>query len=150
MADERRVVVTGLGAVCPLGTSVDKLWENLVEGRTAVRDVTDTYPFLEDHHAKIGSLFRKEQLKSIEDDLLIKNGIRGKDVRNRMAWFSKFAVEASRQALVDSGLLDILDDELCDKTGACIGTGIGGLLEIEKSYERYTKLGISGYQVEGG
>ena len=133
---DRRVVITGMGVVCPLGNTVNELWKNLVEGKTSIRDVTDTCPWLEeqDYRTKVGSLFHDFEL----DAGKFRTSLKG---LKRMDLFSQFALEAARQAISDSGI-DCDSEEIQERTGVVIGTGIGGLGEIERQKEVSLKKGL--------
>src|SRR5215510_5837575 len=110
----RRVVITGLGAVSPLGNDVDSLWKNLLAGQCGIDRIThfDATPF----------------------DTQIAGEVRGfdpapafpspKDAR-RSDRFAQFGVHAAWQALKDSGL--DLNRANTDEIGVFIGSGIGGL-----------------------
>ena len=126
-SEKRRVVVTGLGVCSPLGNNVEEFWKNLLAGKSAVRDVTDTYPFLDDYKVKIGALFTQEKIKEI------KQGHNPK----RMDLFSMFALDALDEAISDAELSDNSDE-----TGISIGTGIGGLAGIEEQYQRSIENGL--------
>lgn len=136
------MVVTGMGALCPLGFSVDELWNNLLAGQTSIRDVTDTYDFLLDYYVKIGSLFDAEQLKRIDDLLCAELNIKSNHLA-RLDLFSKFAMGASIEAIKDAGIWGTTDEELLDNTGVCIGTGVGGLRAIEEGSHRAMQKGLA-------
>ncbi len=125
---KRRVVVTGLGIVSSLGNTVSGVWENVITGKSGVRLIEalrDTELL-----TKIGA-----NVPDFNADLALTH----KDVR-RTDLFVQYAVEASRQALEDSGL--VVNDELAPRAGVAIGSGIGGLPWIEKSYEHMLQAGV--------
>src|ERR1700693_1092026 len=117
---DRRVVVTGLGLVTPLGIGVDKNWEALMAGRSGIGPITrfDT----SDYPTKIaGEVPDFEPLDWIEK----------KDVR-KMDLFIQYAMGAAEQAMRQSGL-QITEDN-ADNVGVLVGFGIGGLCTIEENH----------------
>jgi len=124
---QRRVVVTGMGAVTPIGFTVESLWNNLIEGKSGVRRVSlfDTRDF--DVH--IGGECHGFNATDHIDRKLAK----------RMDRFSHFAIVAAREAFAQSGLSDGCLD--LDRAGAVVGSGIGGLAEIETQNERLNNKG---------
>ena len=123
----RRVVITGLGCVTALAESADDLFQALCQGKSGVSMIesfdTSDYP------VKIGGECK---------DFSIKNYLPTR-IAKRMDRFTQMAVASSIQAVQDSGL----DVEKEDKSriGCIIGTGIGGLKEIEEQHERLLKKG---------
>lgn len=116
-----RVVVTGLGAVTPLGNNVERMWENLVRGESGVRRI-DTFE-TEGQKVKIAALVRDFDANELF-------GV--KDAR-RMDRFSQFAVAAAEQAILDAGLeLDRTDRE---RVGVYVGSGIGGIQTLADQHE---------------
>lgn len=113
-----RVVVTGLGALTPLGNSVDEFWEGLKAGKSGIAPLTlaDTT----DYPTKIGGEVRGYDATTYVDR---------KEAR-RMARFSQLAVGAAAQALADSRL--DMSSVKRDRVGVLLGTGIGGLPETEE------------------
>ncbi len=115
----RRVVITGLGAVTPLGNDVPTTWNNLIAGCSGAGPITqfDTTGY-KTHFAC--------EVKGFEPSTVI-----GKKEVRRMDRFSQFAVVAAKQALDDSALTITPDDSW--RVGVYIGTGIGGIgtLQIE-------------------
>lgn len=113
-----RVVVTGMGALTPLGNSVGEFWENLVAGKSGIAPLTlvDTSPY----PTKIGGEVRGYDPTQYVDK---------KDAR-RMARFSQLAVGAAAQALADSKLNMASEDR--ERIGVLLGTGIGGFPETEE------------------
>lgn len=117
---DRRVVVTGLGLITPLGTGVEKNWEALMAGRSGIGPITrfDTSDF----PTKIaGQVPDFDPLDWIEK----------KDVR-KMDLFIQFAMGAAEQAMRQSGL-QITEDN-ADNVGVLVGVGIGGLCTIEENH----------------
>jgi len=117
----RRVVVTGLGCVTPLGGDVDSTWEAAVEGRSGIGPFTrfDTCGF----QVRFGGEVRGE---------LDLGDVAPKEVR-RLDRMIALAVAASREAVRNGGLMaDAIDRE---RIGVAIGSGIGGITTLEKSFE---------------
>ena len=118
----RRVVITGLGCVTALAESADGLFDALCEGKSGISmvDVFDTTDF----SARIGGQVRNFDIKKYISSRLAK----------RMDRFTQFAMASSIQAVADSGIDPNKED--CDRIGCIIGTGIGGIQEIEDQHER--------------
>ncbi len=112
-----RVVVTGVGAVTPLGTGVDVFWPKVVAGVSGIRRVTnvDPTPYATQIAGEVPDF-------NVEDWFC--EGFEKKDAR-RMDRFLHFAIASARQALDDSGI--VLDEDLKNEFGVLIGTGVGGL-----------------------
>lgn len=117
---KRRVVVTGLGMVTPLGLTVSDTWHALLNGKSGVRNIStfDTSQF----SVKICS-----DVKNFDPLLYLE----AKEARKTEA-FIQFAVAAATQAVVDSGL--VIDETNASRVGVSIGSGIGGLSSIERNY----------------
>ncbi|MEK7222290.1 MAG: beta-ketoacyl-ACP synthase II [Nitrospirota bacterium] len=114
---KRRVVVTGLGLITPLGIGVEKTWSALCAGKSGVRRITKFDP---SHHAC--------QIAGEVTDFNPADYIEKKDIK-KMDTFIHFAVGASQMAVDDSGLK--VTEENADRVGVYIGSGIGGLPAIE-------------------
>jgi 3-oxoacyl-[acyl-carrier-protein] synthase II len=123
---ERRVVVTGLGIVSPLGVGARATWEGLKAGKNGVGPLT-----LLDH-SKHDVHFGGEAPFKAEDYMDRKSA-------RHMDRFAQMSVVASAEAVKDSGLdLQKEDTSLC---GVALGTGIGGFSEIEHQYDRFRDKG---------
>ena len=111
---DRRVVVTGMGVVTPLGHDLDTFWHGLVSGQCGIDKITafDTAAF----DTKIAG-----EVKNFDPTPAFPSP---KEIR-RTDRYSQFAVYAAWSALKDSGL--DLEKENCDEIGAMVGSGIGGL-----------------------
>jgi 3-oxoacyl-[acyl-carrier-protein] synthase II len=120
MNGTRRVVITGLGAVTPLGNDVETSWRNLVAGESGAAEITAF------DHAGFGVHFACE-LKDFEPT----DWIDRKKAR-RMDRFAQMILAAARQAEADSGV-DVAADS--DRIGASIATGIGGLKSFQDCYD---------------
>lgn len=119
----RRVVVTGLGLVTPLGCGVEQTWENLIAGKSGIRgiqsfDVTDL-------PSKIAGIVPRG---NGDGEFNPEDWVPSKD-RRRMADFVVFGLAAAQQAVADAGWNPEADEER-DRTGVLIGSGIGGLQSI--------------------
>lgn len=120
---ERRVVITGIGAVCPLGRNKEEIWKRLLNGETSITDLSSTHEWVKDYDIKIGSLF--QDFKPSTELGLLKKQIQ------RMCSFSRMSLDAAYQAVHDSGILECNPEEAKSRTGVVIGVGIGGLDEME-------------------
>lgn len=125
-----RVVITGIGAVTPLGVGVETFWENLLAGQSGIGPITlfdvSDYPTriageVKDFHAE-DWLDRKEA--------------------RRIDRFIAFAVASAKMAIEDSGL-PTSDREVATKTGVIIGSGIGGLTFLGDQFRRLLDGGVS-------
>jgi 3-oxoacyl-[acyl-carrier-protein] synthase II len=125
----KRVVITGLGAITPIGNTLAEYWEGLVSGRNGVGAITHFDP--SKHDCRIAA-----QVKNFDPLLYVE-----KKEAKRMDRFSQLGVCASKQALADSGLK--IDDTNADRIGVTIGTGIGGLKVLEDQQEIYLTKGPS-------
>lgn len=126
---QRRVVVTGMGAVTPLGTSVEAFWDGLVSARSAIRTIERFSTEGMDVH--IGG----ECLDfNVADYLEVRQA-------KRMDRFAQLAYAAGREAYDQAGLADAKFDP--SRGGAVVGTGIGGLAELEEQYRRLLEKGPS-------
>jgi len=117
---DRRVVVTGVGLVTPLGIGVEQNWEALMAGRSGVGPITRFK--VDDFGSRIAG-----EVKDF-DPL---DWIDKKDVK-KMDLFIQYAVATAEQAMRQSGLK--IDESNADRVGVLIGNGIGGLLTIEENH----------------
>jgi 3-oxoacyl-[acyl-carrier-protein] synthase II len=120
----RRVVVTGLGLVTPLGGDVETTWQNLIAGKSGIGSITrfDT----SNQKAKIaGEVKPKDHPYGFDPDKRVDF-----KVQRQVDPFIVYAIDAAGQALEDAGLTD-MDEDLKERTGVSIGSGIGGLPGIE-------------------
>jgi len=127
----RRVVVTGLGCISPVGNTVSEAWANLLAGRSGIGLVTK---FDASNMAcKIAGEVKNFDLESY---------ISAKEART-MDTFIHYGIAAAHQAVVDAGLPtgDQLDEELATRIGCIIGSGIGGLPMIEETHSEYLNRG---------
>ena len=119
----RRIVVTGLGLITPVGHSVDETWENIVAGRSGVStiDTFDVSGFASRIGAMVGNLDLSPYMSPKE--------------ARKTDTFIHYGIAAARQAIADAGIE--VTDENRDRIGIAIGSGIGGLPGIEKGHEGY-------------
>ncbi|GAB4537503.1 MAG: beta-ketoacyl-ACP synthase II [Pleurocapsa sp.] len=117
----KRVVVTGLGAITPIGNNLQQYWESLLNGRSGVGSIT---LFDASKHAcQIAA-----EVKGFDPYDHI-----DKKEAKRMDRFAQFAVAASKQAIADAQF--VIDDLNADRVGVLIGTGVGGLKVMEDQNE---------------
>lgn len=124
---KRRVVVTGLGAVTPIGNSVADFWNGIKEGKVGIGPITkfDTSEYKVKNAAEVKGFVAKEYMDF--------------KAAKRMEPFSQYAVAAAREAYADSGLDIEKEDPF--RAGVIIGSGIGSLQEVEKSHSRILEKG---------
>lgn len=123
--DKRRVVVTGLGAVTPLGLDVETTWKGIIEGKSGIGPLTRVNA--EEYPAKVAAQINDFNPESIMDR---------KDAR-KMDRFTQYAVAAALMAVEDAKLT--ITDENADRIGVWIGSGIGGMETFEEQYEIFQK-----------
>lgn len=125
--EKRRVVVTGIGAVTPLGNDAETTWNNIVEGVSGIGPVTRLNA--DDFPAKVAA-----EVKEFN----VENFIDKKDAR-KMDRFTHYAVAASLMAVKDSALE--ITDENAPRVGVWIGSGIGGMETFEQQHETFMNRG---------
>jgi 3-oxoacyl-[acyl-carrier-protein] synthase II len=135
---KRRVVVTGLGIVSPVGNSVREAWDNLVHGRTGVGPITkfDASPLPTRIAAEVKGFNAADWMPLKET--------------RRSDTFIHYGLAATRMALEDAGLA--IDDSNADRVGVVVGSGIGGLPMIEENIREMVAKGprrISPFFVPG-
>ncbi len=125
---DRRVVVTGLGLVTPLGTGVEKNWEALMAGRSGISLISrfDVSKF-------------PSQIAGEVRDFNAEDWIEKKDIK-KMDLFIQYAMGSAVQAMTQSGLK--IDESNADGVGVIIGVGIGGLCTIEEYHKIYLESGL--------
>ena len=127
MLKKRRVVVTGLGTVSPIGSTIDKFWNSLLEGKSGVKRLTSFDPTY--YTCRIGAEIR---------DFDPSGYLSPKELK-RMDRFVQFAVVAAKMAVADAKIN--LDKEDRDRFGVLVGSGIGGLHTVEAEHRQYLSLG---------
>ncbi|HAB06528.1 MAG: beta-ketoacyl-ACP synthase II [Alcanivorax sp.] len=123
----RRVVITGLGMLSPLGTDVASTWEGILAGRSGIRriDHFDTENF-------------STKFAGLVPDFAMDEYLSGKEAR-KMDVFVQYGMVAAIQALRDAGLE--MDKENGERIGVAIGSGIGGLTNIEENHQKLMDSG---------
>jgi 3-oxoacyl-[acyl-carrier-protein] synthase II len=127
--NKRRVVVTGMGMLSPLGNTVASTWDAILAGKSGVGPITRF-----DASACAMPTQIAAEVKNFDPSLAVD----AKEAR-RFDTFILFAVEAARQALLDSGLT--VTDENASRIGCAIGAGIGGLGHIERNRDAFVEGG---------
>jgi 3-oxoacyl-[acyl-carrier-protein] synthase II len=120
MVEKRRVVVTGIGTISPLGNKISDLWENLLTGKSGIAKITKFNA--SDLICQIAG-----EVKNFDPEPIIQK----KDVR-RLDIFSQYAILATEEAIQDSQFN--IEQEDPTKCGVILGTGIGGLHEMESQF----------------
>lgn len=120
---KRRVVITGLGVVSPVGTGVTNAWENLVAGKSGITRIT-----------KFDASAFACQIAGEVNDFNADDFISAKDAR-RMDTFIQYGLAAGIEAFQDSGL--VVTEENAERIGVEIGSGIGGIGTIENCNDSY-------------
>jgi 3-oxoacyl-[acyl-carrier-protein] synthase II len=126
-SSKRRVVVTGLGCISPVGNTVADAWNSLLAGQSGIATITkfDATPFSTHFAGEVKNF-------NIEDY------IPGKEARH-MDTFIHYGVAAGIQAMQDSGL--VVTEENAERIGVIVGSGIGGLPLIEETHAELTNRG---------
>jgi 3-oxoacyl-[acyl-carrier-protein] synthase II len=124
---KRRVVITGVGMVSPVGLSVTESWENILAGKSGIAPIThfDTTGF---------STTFGGSVKNFD----VSNYLSAKDAK-KMDPFIHYGIAASMEAIKDSGLE--VTEANAERIGVAVGSGIGGLPGIERGHEAYMKGG---------
>lgn len=127
--ERKRVVVTGLGTVSPIGIGTEKFWESLIEGKSGIRPIThfDASQFTCRIAGEVNDYNPLDHFST-------------KEARN-LARFVQFAIVATREAL-NQAKLDPKNVDL-DRIGVLIGSGIGNIRSAEEEYQKYLEKGPS-------
>ena len=125
--EKRRVVVTGLGAVTPIGNTVDEFWAGIKEGKIGIGPIT-----------KFDASEFKVQIAAEVKDFVAKERMDFKAAK-RMEPFSQYAVAAAKEAFEDSGI--DMEKEDPYRVGVIVGSGIGSLQCVETNYEKIMTKG---------
>ncbi len=136
---KRRVVITGLGAVTPVGLNVEETWNNILAGQSGVAPLTD-FDDIERYPTRFGARVKNFDVTTV---------IPKKEAR-RMDTFIHYGLAAGKEAIEDAGLE--VTDANAERIGVAIGAGIGGLPGIEAGYSAYLQGGprkISPFFVPG-
>lgn len=126
---KRRVVVTGMGAITPIGNSVDAFWESVCAERTGFAPIT--YFDTTDFKCKLAAEVKDFDAAQFMD----------KKQARRMEQFCQFAVAAAKEAIEDSGL--DMEKEDPYRVGCSVGSGIGSIQAMEREYTRLEEKGPS-------
>lgn len=127
MGKNRRVVVTGMGAITPIGNSVEEFWNGIKEGKTGFGPIT--YFDTADYRCKLATEVKDFDPAQYMD----------KKSARRMEQFCQFAVAAAGQAISDAGL--DMEQEDPYMVGCSVGSGIGSLQAMEREYDRLKEKG---------
>ncbi|MDD2981464.1 MAG: beta-ketoacyl-ACP synthase II [Hespellia sp.] len=126
---KRRVVVTGLGAVTPIGNTVDEFWAGIKEGKVGIGPIT-----------KFDAAEYKVKIAGEVKGFVAKERMDFKSAR-RMEPFSQYAVAAAKEAFEDAGL--DMEKEDAFRAGVIVGSGIGSLQVVETNYTKIVEKGPS-------
>ena len=127
MGKNRRVVVTGMGAITPIGNSVEEFWNGIKEGKTGFGPIT--YFDTADYRCKLAAEVKDFDPAQYMD----------KKSARRMEQFCQFAVAAAGQAISDASL--DMEQEDPYMVGCSVGSGIGSLQAMEREYDRLKEKG---------
>lgn len=127
MGKNRRVVITGMGAITPIGNSVEEFWNGIKEGKTGFGPIT--YFDTADYRCKLAAEVKDFDPAQYMD----------KKSARRMEQFCQFAVAAAGQAISDAGL--DMEQEDPYMVGCSVGSGIGSLQAMEREYDRLKEKG---------
>lgn len=123
----KRVVVTGMGAITPLGSELDTFWENLKAGQSGIREVTKVNK--DDFPSKVAAEVTDWDASLYMD----------KKEAKRMDLFTQYAVGAAKIAVDDANLT--IDESNADRVGVWVGSGIGGMATYEEQFRRFMDKG---------
>lgn len=123
----RRVVVTGMGAITPIGNSVEEFWQGLKEKRVGIGEID--YFDTTDYKVKLAAQVKEFKAADYMDAKAAK----------RMELFCQYAVAAAREALLQSGI--DMEKEDPYRVGVSVGSGIGSLQVIEKEHQKLLEKG---------
>ena len=124
----RRVVVTGLGLVTPLGTGVEKNWDALVRGQSGVRAIT-----------RFDASSFPTRIAGEVHDFRAEDFIERKEIK-KMDLFIQYTMAAADMAVASSGLK--IDDANAARVGVIVGVGLGGLPTIEEYHGLFLESGL--------
>lgn len=124
---KRRVVVTGMGAITPIGNSVEEFWRGIKEGKVGIGPITkfDTAEYKVKNAAEVKNFSAKDYMDA--------------KTAKRMEPFSQYAVAAAKEAAADAGIE--IEKENAFRAGVIIGCGVGSIQEVEKEYTAITRKG---------
>ena len=122
-----RVVVTGMGAITPIGNDVESFWNGLKEKKVGIGPIT--YFDTAEYKAKLAAQVKEFDPKQYMDP----------KAARRMETFSQYAVAAAKQALEDAGIDMTKEDPY--RVGVCVSSGIGSLQAVEREYKKLLEKG---------
>ena len=122
-----RVVVTGMGAITPIGNDVESFWNGLKDKKVGIGPIT--YFDTAEYKAKLAAQVKEFDPKQYMDP----------KAARRMETFSQYAVAAAKQALEDAGIDMTKEDPY--RVGVCVGSGIGSLQAVEREYKKLLEKG---------
>jgi 3-oxoacyl-[acyl-carrier-protein] synthase II len=126
--EQRRVVITGIGAVTPIGTSGEGLWEGIRRERSAVGSLTrfDPSPFRSHNAAEVNDFVPTDHLE--------------RKKAKRLDRFGQFSVSSASMAVADSGICLASEDR--DRIGTMMGTALGGVAYAESQLAVFLQRGV--------
>ena len=124
---KKRVVVTGMGAITPIGNSVDTFWDSIRQGKTGFGPITSFDAA--DYKCKLAAEVKDFNAADYMD----------KKAARRMELFSQFAMAAAKEAMEDAGLDMAKEDPY--RAGCAVGSGIGSLQSMEREHTRLVEKG---------
>ena len=126
----RRVVVTGMGMVTPIGYGIEENWASLMAGKSGVATITlmDT------------SAFATHIAGEVKNWDPTQHGIEKREAKT-LDRFVQFAIVAGGAAMKDAGFPDKLEGELAERTACFVGAGLGGVITIERTHSAYLEKG---------
>ncbi|PAQ14391.1 beta-ketoacyl-[acyl-carrier-protein] synthase II [Bacillaceae bacterium SAOS 7] len=125
--EKRRVVVTGLGIVSPVGISLEEAWANVLSGVSGVKPLTRVNP--DDYPAKVAAEINDFDPEQFMD----------KKEARKMDRFTQFAVAAAKMAVKDADLT--IDETNAERIGVWVGSGIGGMETFENQFKTFLERG---------
>ena len=126
---KRRVVVTGMGAITPIGNSVDAFWESVKQGKIGFDRIS--YFDASEYKCKLAAEVKDFNAENYMD----------KKSARRMEQFCQFAVAAAKEAMEDAGI--DMEKEDAFRVGCAVGSGIGSIQAMEREYTRLVEKGPS-------
>jgi 3-oxoacyl-[acyl-carrier-protein] synthase II len=127
---ERRVVITGMGVVSPIGIGLDSFWSSLIEGKSGIKRISSLDP--SEFYCQIGG-----EVNEFEPNLYFNNP---KDAR-RADRYCQLAMASAKMAYEDAGICEGSFDPY--RFGCMIGSGIGGLKTLEKQHQNFLERGAT-------
>ncbi|WP_203364186.1 beta-ketoacyl-ACP synthase II [Bacillus sp. REN10] len=125
--EKRRVVITGLGIVSPVGSSVEEAWANVLSGVSGIKPLTRVNP--DDYPAKVAAEINDFDPEQFMD----------KKEARKMDRFTQFAVAAAKMAVQDADLT--IDETNAERIGVWVGSGIGGMETFENQFKTFLERG---------